>query len=213
MNWLMRFIRSSVGKKSFMAVTGLCFIAFLCIHLAGNLSLYGGEIMFSAYVAHLHSLGVLIHVAEWCLLTLAVVHVFTGTVLFFQNLAARPVRYVVNKSAGGRTLGSRTMPYTGFVILAFVVFHLIDFHFVDKTHTTVYQIVAASFSKPLYVLIYIAAVSVVGLHVRHGFWSLFQTLGAHHAKYMPAVMVGSLVLGLIFGIGFGMLPLYMALAV
>lgn len=193
-----------------MAFTGLCFISFLSVHLAGNLTLYGGKELFNSYAEHLHSLGPVILFAEWGLLFLAVVHVLTGSILFFQNLKARPKRYRMNKRAGGRTLSSQTMPYTGFIILCFVIFHLLNFHFVDQTQTTLYQIVSATFQSPLYIGIYIAAMVVVALHIRHGFWSLLQTFGANHPKYMPVVMGSSIVLSLIFGSGFGFLPIYLS---
>ena len=102
-------------------------------------------------------------------------HILTGLWLFLQNRKARPVRYTLDTSAGGRTLSSRTMPYTGLIILAFVVFHLANFTFADKTKTTIFDIVSAAFASPIYVGIYVAAMIVVGLHVRHGFWSAFQT--------------------------------------
>ena len=98
MNSLVSVFTSSIGKKLLMAVTGFCFCGFLVVHLIGNLTVYGGSDMFNAYVAHLHSLGLLINVAELGLLFLAIVHVSTGTILFIQNWRARPVSPV----QGGR---------------------------------------------------------------------------------------------------------------
>ncbi len=213
MNWLIDTFWTSIGKKLLMAVTGLCFCCFLILHLAGNLTIYGGKDFFNAYAEHLHALGPLLVVAEWILLTLAVVHVLTGAILFYQNFRSRPIGYSVKKRAGGRTLGSATMPYTGFIILAFVIFHLLNFHFVDKSNTTIYQIVSDAFADPVYVCMYIAAMIVVAVHVSHGFWSLFQTVGANHPKYMPLVMGAGIVFSLIVGIGFGFIPIYFALMV
>ena len=210
MQWIGNFIWSSIGKKLLMALTGCCFIGFLSVHLAGNLTLYGGRDMFNSYAEHLHGLGPLLTLAEWGLLTLALVHIATGTILFFQNLKSRPQRYQMNKWAGGRTIASATMPYTGFVILGFVIFHLLNFHFVDKSTTTIYEIVVSTFQSTPYVILYIAAMVIVALHIRHGFWSLFQTLGANHPKYMPLIMGASIVLSLIFGFGFGYLPIYLS---
>ncbi len=113
-------------------------------HLAGNLTLYGGGEMFNSYAEHLHGFGPLVTLAEWGLLALALVHITTGSILFFQNFMARPQRYHMNKWAGGRTISSATMPYTGFVIVAFVIFHLLNFHFVDKSTTTIYEIVVSA---------------------------------------------------------------------
>jgi succinate dehydrogenase / fumarate reductase cytochrome b subunit len=192
-----------------MAVTGLGFCLFLAGHLAGNLSIYGGRDAFNAYADHLHSLEPLVKVAEAGLLLFAAIHVLTGLVLFFQNLKARPESYAVKKSGGGRTIGSRTMPYTGILILAFVVFHLINFHFVDKSQTTIYDIVSAAFASPAYVILYVLAMIIAAVHVSHGFWSGFQTLGANHPKYMPFIKVVGIVFSLIVGLGFGLLPIYL----
>ncbi|MBA3028352.1 MAG: succinate dehydrogenase cytochrome b subunit [Desulfobacteraceae bacterium] len=210
MDWLLDTIKSSVGKKLLMAFTGLCFMGFLGVHLAGNLTLYGGKLLFNAYAEHLHALGPLIVVAEWVLLTLAFTHVIAGATLFYQNFTARPVRYEASKSAGGKTLASATMPYTGALILIFVVIHLINFHFVDKTTTTIYDIVTTAFSNPLYVGFYVVMMAAVGLHVSHGFWSLFQTLGASHPKYFPAIEKLGLLISVVFGLGFGLIPIYLS---
>jgi len=213
MNWFTNTFGSSVGKKLMMAVTGLFFCLFLVLHLAGNLTLYMGKDVFNSYAEHLHSLGPFLTVAEWGLLIFAVVHVSTGVFLFYQNFKARPQRYAVNKRAGGRTLGSATMPYTGVVLLLFVFYHLFNFHFVDKTHTTIFQIVSNAFAQPGYVLIYTFAMIIAALHVSHGFWSAFQTLGANHPKYTPFLRGLSIVFSLIVGIGFGFIPIYVSLLV
>ena len=212
MSWFVDFLTSSIGKKLMMALTGLCFIAFLVVHLAGNLTIYGGSEMFISYADHLHSLGILVNIAEMGLLALALVHVLTGTTLFYQNYTARPVRYKVNKSAGGRTIGSMTMPYTGFLLLLFIVLHLLNFHFVDKTNTNIWIIVSEAFANPAYVAIYVAAMIVAAVHVSHGLWSAFQTLGISHVKYTPAIRALSLVVSVVFGVGFGFLPIYISLA-
>ena len=211
MDWLIKTVGTSVGKKLLMALTGLAFCGFLAAHLAGNLTLYGGADAFNSYAAHLHSLGPLITVAELGLLALFLVHVLTGLVLFTQNLKARPQRYVVDRSAGGRTVGSRTMPYTGALILLFIIYHLMNFHFVDKSHTTIFAIVTAAFANPVQMFLYVAAVVVVAVHVSHGFWSLFQTFGANHPKYMPGIKALGLLFALLMGVGFGFIPVYVAL--
>jgi succinate dehydrogenase / fumarate reductase cytochrome b subunit len=211
MNWLTNSLKSSIGKKLLMAITGFGFLLFLFGHLAGNLTIYGGKGAFNSYAEHLHALGPLLTAAEVGLILFALIHVFTGIVLFIQNLRSRPQRYMVNKCAGGRTIGSQTMPYTGILILFFVVFHLTNFSFVDKTNTTIYQIVSSAFSDPVYVLLYIAAMIVVALHVSHGFWSSFQTVGANHPKYMPFIMSASIAIAVLVGLGFGFIPVYISL--
>lgn len=211
MNWITGTLGSSIGKKLMMAITGFSFCGFLAAHLAGNLTIYGGKEAFNGYAEHLHALGPLLTVAELVLLTFFLVHVITGLILFLQNLKARPKRYAVNKSAGGRTIGSATMPYTGVLLLAFIVFHLLNFHFVDKSGTTIFNIVSDAFSHTGYVLIYILAMVVAAVHVSHGFWSAFQTLGANHPKYMPLIRTVGIVFAVALGVGFGFLPIYIFL--
>ncbi len=211
MSWLINTFGTSVGKKLLMALSGLGFIGFLTGHLAGNLTLYKSKDAFNSYAAHLHSLGPLVTIAEIGLLTLAIIHVSFGLILFYQNFKARPVRYKMNKRAGGRTLGSGTMPYTGIFMLVFIIVHLINFHFVDKTNTTIYEIVSHAFDNPGYVIFYIAAMIVVAIHVSHGFWSAFQTLGANHPKYMPIIKGAGLIFSIIVGLGFGFIPVYISM--
>lgn len=208
MNWFIAFLGSSIGKKLMMALTGLGFCLFLCIHLIGNLTLYGGKDLFLSYVEHLHALGPLIYVAEFGLLTFAVIHVSSGLILAWQNFQARPTRYQVNKWAGGRTIGSATMPYTGIVILIFVIIHLLNFHFIDHSRQTVLQAMNHTFSALPYVVFYSSVVILVAVHISHGFWSLFQTLGANHVKYMPAIKGLGIILSVMFAVGFGFIPVY-----
>ena len=82
-------------------------------------------------------------------------------------------------------------------------------NFVDKTETTIYTLVSEAFHDPVYVIIYVFAVVVAAVHVSHGFWSAFQSMGANHPKYMPLVRMIGLAFSLIVGIGFGALPVYL----
>jgi succinate dehydrogenase / fumarate reductase cytochrome b subunit len=211
MNWLIATLGSSVGKKLLMALTGLAFIGFLAAHLAGNLTIYAGKAAFNGYAEKLQSLGPLLHLFRAGLVTFALVHVITGLYLFLLNRKARSVGYRLHITAGGRTLSSRTMPYTGILILAFVVFHLFHFTFIDKTSTTVFDMVAAAFNQPAYTLLYAVLMIVVALHVRHGFWSAFQTIGLNHPKYMPGVAALSVAAAIVVALGFGLLPFVIAL--
>lgn len=208
MNWLVNTLKSSIGKKLMMAVTGLCFCSFLILHLAGNLILYSGRDAFNSYAEKLHSLGSIITMAEFGLLFFAIIHILIGATLFYQNLRARPIRYSINKWAGGRSIGSVTMPYTGLLLLIFVIIHLLNFHFIEKNDTTIFQIVTDAFAKPGYIAMYVAAMIVVAIHVSHGFWSAFQTIGANHPKYMPVIRGLSIVFSIALGVGFGFIPIY-----
>jgi succinate dehydrogenase / fumarate reductase cytochrome b subunit len=210
MIWVIRVFSTSIGKKQLMAVTGLLFLVFLTTHLLGNLSIYGGQGAFNAYAEHLHALGKLLVVAEVGLVVALLIHVTLAILLFFENRKARPVKYAVDKSGGGgRTFSSQMMPYTGLLILAFVGVHLatLSHHIVDQTNRTIFQIAYEVFSNKGFLVLYLASMVIVALHVRHGLWSAFQTVGANHPKYMPCIEKLSIVFAVIVGLGFGSLPL------
>ncbi|MBW2030621.1 MAG: succinate dehydrogenase cytochrome b subunit [Deltaproteobacteria bacterium] len=208
MNWLFSIFWTSVGKKLVMAFTGLTFCLFLIIHFIGNVMIFRGRDVFNAYSERLHSLGLIINVIELGLLVFALLHVAFAAILYFENLKARPTRYLVKRNAGGRTWSSRLMPYTGLYLLVFVILHLFMFHFVDKGEQGVYRLVAEAFVSPGYVIFYIFSMIVAGLHIRHGFWSAFQTIGADHPKYTPIIRGGSLVLSILLALGFSSIPLF-----
>lgn len=213
MNWLVKTFSSSIGKKQIQAVTGLLFCLFVAVHLMGNLTIYAGKESFLSYVDHLHSVEALVTVAEFGLIFFAVLHIGMGLYLFLENRRARPVAYAVDKSAGGRTIGSRTAPYTGAFILVFVIFHLIRFRFVDKLTINDFTILSNTFAEfGFWTLFYIVGVIVVAVHVSHGFWSGFQTLGLNHPKYMPLVERVGIIFSLIIGIGFSSIPVFLFLS-
>ena len=204
---LPRALRSSVGQKVLMAISGTMLSLFLLVHGAGNSTLFLGRDSFLSYAEKLHSLGVLVSLFEISLLAVFLLHVAVGIALFLQNNAARPVRYQVDKSAGGRTPGSRTMPYTGVVILIFIVVHLLNFHFTDHS-IPIADIVKNVLSQPLTALFYMAAMAVLGLHISHGFWSLLQTFGINHPKYNSALRNAALALALLLAALFILIPLF-----
>jgi succinate dehydrogenase / fumarate reductase, cytochrome b subunit len=209
MNWAFRTLSTSVGKKQLMAVTGLLFLLFLATHLLGNLSIYAGGAAFVSYAEHLHALGNLLVAAEVAMALALTIHVITAIFLFSENRGARPVKYAVDKSGGGRTVSSQTMPYTGLLILGFIGVHLATFshHVVDQATRNIFQIAVAVFSNRVYLAIYLMAMVIVAFHVRHGLWSALQTVGANHPKYMPFIQKVSLIFAVIVAIGFGSLPI------
>lgn len=211
MYWIIRTYQSSIGKKLMMALTGLSFCGFLAVHFIGNLYLYVGKTSFNGYVEHLHGLGPLIIITELGLLGFLVLHVGTALLLFIENLMARKVRYVVNKTAGGRTWASRLMPYTGLYILLFVLIHLVTIKFADLTGRTLYDVVDIAFSNVFYIIFYMFTMAVVGFHISHGLWSALQTIGANHPKYMPGIYKLSLAYAIVIGLGFGIIPIFMAI--
>ena len=197
--------RSSVGKKSIMAASGLLLTFFIITHLLGNSVSFLGREAFNAYAERLHSLGVLIYLFELGLLTLFLIHILTGVILYFENLGARPSRYSVDTSAGGRSLGSRTMPYTGLIILVFIIVHLMNFHFTDKS-VLIADLVRELLSRPGLAFFYIFSLVALALHLSHGFWSLFQSIGFNHEKYNRFLLKGALAFSILVGFVFILIP-------
>ncbi len=197
---------SSVGKKIFMSLTGLFLSLFLVVHALGNSTTFWGRESFNSYAAHLHSLGPLIPFFEIVLLTVFLIHIFLGITLFLENNDARPIRYSVSKASGGRTPGSRTMPYTGIIILLFIGVHLANFHFTDHS-LPIAELVKNTLSTPIYGLFYIIAMAALALHISHGLWSLFQSLGVNHPKYDGLLKNGSLTLTVLLSGIFILIPI------
>jgi succinate dehydrogenase cytochrome b subunit len=198
--------RSSVGKKSFMAASGLLLSLFILTHVIGNSISFWGREAYNSYAEKLHSLGGLIYLFEIVLLALFLIHIITGILLYFENLSARPSRYAVNASEGGRSWGSRTMPYTGVIILIFIIVHLLNFHFTDKS-IPISDMVRNLLSRPGLAIFYMVSLLAVALHLSHGAWSLFQSFGLNHDKYNQLLLKGSLIFSILVGTVFILIPL------
>ena len=188
-----------------MAASGLLLTLFIVTHLLGNSVSFLGREAFNSYAERLHSLGVLIYFFELGLLILFLIHILTGVILYFENLGARPSRYSVDTSEGGRSWGSRTMPYTGLIILVFIIVHLMNFHFTDKS-VLIADLVRELLSKPGLAFFYIFSLIALALHLSHGFWSLFQSIGFNHKKYNQLLLKGALVFSILVGIIFTLIP-------
>ncbi len=178
MNWLLRSLQSSIGRKVLVALTGVALIGFVVVHLLGNLQIFAGPDQLNSYAESLAHLGPLLWVARLGLLALAGAHIVLALKLAAENRAARPERYDV----AGRvkaTASARSMVLTGLMIAAFVVYHLAHFTWgaahpqfsgrLDaQGRLDVYSMVVASFQQWPIALTYAAAMVLLGLHLRHG---------------------------------------------
>jgi succinate dehydrogenase / fumarate reductase cytochrome b subunit len=205
-----RFWGSTVGKKIVMAATGLIMVAFLIGHMVGNLQVFLGAQKLNAYSAFLHSLGELLWLVRGVLLVSLVLHVVAAVQLIRIDRAARPVAYAKHETLAA-TLASRTMRWGGLVLAIFIVLHLL--HFTTGTlrpapfsHGDVYANVVGNFMIPWVAALYIAAMVAVGLHLYHGTWSVFRTLGVAPPSARPLQHRISLVLAVILWLGFTLVP-------
>jgi succinate dehydrogenase / fumarate reductase cytochrome b subunit len=197
-------LASSIGKKIAMAASGAMLVLFLLAHLAGNSTLFFGRAAFNSYAGHLHDLGFLLHLFEAGLLVVFLVHISFGLLLYIENLRSRPVRYAQTKSNGGCTIGSRTMPYTGLLILIFLIVHLNNFE--ANTPVLPSNAVHAVLSQPGFAIFYGFAILALALHISHGCWSMFQTLGLNHIPYDRLLRVGALAFSIAVGTIFLLIP-------
>lgn len=211
MNWLLGFYRSAIGKKVVMAVTGLMLFGFVLVHMLGNLKVYMGAEAFNHYAEGLRSLGApffahgqALWVARIGLLAAVLLHLHAAWSVTRASWKARPLAYA-RKEHVAADYASRTMRWGGVIILAFVVFHLLHLTF-GTVHpnfvpTDPYQNFVVGF-KSLWVSgFYVFAQLALGLHLYHGLWSLWQTLGFANPKFDGWRRTFALVLSLVIVLG------------
>lgn len=217
MSWIVRLMKSSLGAKYMMAVTGIGLFFFIIGHVAGNLLLYVGQDAMNAYAAGLQQLPFgLLWVARILLLLGFGLHIAMAYYLTTTNRQARPVAYQSKKYIKA-SFASRTMPMSGTIVLLFLLYHLAHFTFrivnyagdlVDsKGLDDVYTMVVTGFQQPLIAALYIVAMLLLGLHLHHGLSSLFQSLGLNHSKYNPLLRRGFPALGWVVVLAGASIPL------
>jgi succinate dehydrogenase / fumarate reductase, cytochrome b subunit len=215
----------SVGRKTIIGIAGLALSGFVFVHLLGNLTLFSSDPMsLNKYAHKLESLGPILIVAEMILLLIFVAHFVLAITVILDNKKARPVGYAKNSSAGGpskKNIFSQTMIYTGLGLLVFVAWHLFHFKFgpgisegyVITVHGEQYRdlhrLVVEEFSKPLIVMLYVVVMLFLGFHLRHGFWSAFQSIGANNSKYSSIIYSTGILFAVVMAVGFLVLPIWL----
>lgn len=216
MGGLLSIWQSTIGKKAVMAVTGLVFIGYCAGHMLGNLQIFSGRETLDAYAQFLHGTKWLLWGTRSILLVSVVLHVVCTVQLARRSRAARPVPYTTRRRVQA-TIPSLTMLVSGPILLAFVVFHLghltWGWKIIDRDFTELgcFDNLVRAFGQGAFVLAYLAAMAALGLHLRHGAWSLFQSLGINHPRINPVLRGFALVVTLVVVGGFSMVPLGVAL--
>lgn len=206
MNWLLAAGRSSIGKKTMMAASGMGLSLFLALHLLGVATILGGRASFTAYAAHLQALGPLLPLLEAGLAGLFIFHPCLGLYLAWENRQARPRGYALRQRTSGHGWGARIMPYSGAAILVFLLVHLLNFR-LAPTVTPLAVLVRETLGQPRIALFYLLAMAALILHTSHGFWSLGQTLGINHPKYNGFWHRAARVVSFLAGGTFALIPL------
>lgn len=211
----LRMLGSSVGNKLLLGLTGLALFGFLIVHLAGNLLAF---ISPAAYNEHAHTLisNPLIIPAELGLVAIFLTHIYKAVRNYLQNRAARPVGYGIKKRAGGpsrKSLASSTMIWTGLSVLLFVAIHLKLFKYgpvfveAGSNFRDLYRLLIDDFTKPGYVVGYVLAMFLLGLHLRHGISSAIQSLGLMPESWTTRILRGGIVLAVVMAGLFAIIPI------
>ncbi len=219
---------STVGKKFMMAVTGLALVLFITLHLLGNLTLYSGNPnTFNLYSHKLESFGVILYVIEVLLAAAFLFHMLYAVAVTLQKWAARPTKYYKSRTAGDpshMTLSSKTMIWTGLIIIVFTVIHVITFKYgpgIKQGMVTTINgvemrdlrtLVINTFQNAWMVVWYVFVMILLFFHLRHGFWSAFQSLGWNNPRVSPALTTIGVVLAILLGAGFLSIPVYIYFA-
>ena len=224
MKRLQLLFASSIGKKFVAAITGLLLFGFLAGHAAGHLKIFTGAD--SAGIPHIDHYGQFLKefgapvlppmLALWGarlgLLATIVLHVVVVIQLSAQNQKARPVGYTVTKRAAASP-AALYMMFSGLIILFFVVFHILHFttnsleFLVEHHHGEVYNNMSRSFANPLIAIVYVAMMVVIGFHLYHGVWSLFQTLGLDNPDRNAFLRTFAVVAAVLIAVTFALIPL------
>jgi succinate dehydrogenase / fumarate reductase cytochrome b subunit len=228
MSSIRKALSTSVGQKVLTALTGIALVGFVIIHLLGNLTLLApnGD-AFNAYAAKLDALGPLKLVAEFGLIALFGAHIVNGILLKKDHVAARPIAYKggyqTKKGPSKSNPSSRNMIISGTILLAFLILHIWQFRFgpaqaegyvtsIDGEEVRdLYLLIVETFSSPLMVATYVGVMAFLAAHLRHGIWSMFQSLGLIRGQSSVKFYAVSAVLALLLGVGFLLLPVFLYL--
>jgi succinate dehydrogenase / fumarate reductase cytochrome b subunit len=219
--------RTAIGKKAVMALTGFIGYGYVILHMVGNLHIFEGPTAFNEYAEFLRTVGTpvlpysgLLWIIRIALLVAVVLHIWSAISLTRQDLASRPQRYAEKKRIAGN-YAAMTMRWGGTAIFLFVLFHLADLTFGWlnpnranwQGHQAAYANVVATFSNPLVVLIYILAMAALGMHLYHGVWSMFQSLGLNNRSWTKIWRGLAVISALVLFIGFSIVPVAVTLGI
>jgi succinate dehydrogenase / fumarate reductase cytochrome b subunit len=213
---VLRFWNTTLGKKAVMAVSGIILAGFVLGHLVGNLQIFLGPDQFNGYARTLRHLPEIVWPTRVTLLIMVILHIWSSLQLAVTKSEARPEKYVKRRSAGS-SYASRTMYMSGPILAAFVIYHLMQFTFgVGGTpyhEFDAYGNVIQGFRVPAVSIFYIIAMALLCLHLRHGLWSVFQTLGFYHPRHTPKIRRLASLVSLFVFFGFISIPVAVMLNV
>ena len=210
------FWNTTVGKKAVMAVSGIILAGFVLAHLIGNLQIFLGPDQFNGYARTLRHLPELVWPTRVILLIMVMLHIWSSLQLAVVKSEARPIAYAKHSNIGS-SYASRTMYLSGPIIAAFVIYHLMQFTFgVGGTPyhpLDAYGNVIQGFRVPAVSIFYLIAMALLCLHLRHGLWSMFQSMGFNHPRHTPRIQRAASLIALFIFFGFASIPVAVMLRV
>lgn len=211
-NRAVTFWQSTNGKKVVMAVTGAMMFLFVIGHLLGNLQVFEGPVKINDYARFLRSIGEVLWAVRIALILAIILHITATVQLALRNKKARPVGYS-RKEAINSSYASRTMYWSGPIVLVFIIFHLLQFtagyihpeaRFIEGD---VYHNLVSGFQVWWVSLWYIFAIALLGFHLRHGLWSMFQSVGLAHPRHTPTLKSAALLIAVLIVLGYISIPI------
>jgi succinate dehydrogenase / fumarate reductase cytochrome b subunit len=212
-----RILSSSVGTKLLIGLTGLGLFVYMVLHVAGNVIIFFGREAFNEYSHALISNPLIVPI-EIGLLLVFLLHIYQTVTMWMKNKAARPIAYEKKELAGHtsrKSLASSTMIASGLIILVFVIVHVKQFKFGtfylaagSDSIRDLYRTEVEVFRNPLWVVFYVLGTLLVGLHLRHGISSAFQSLGLDHPRYTRRLVWWGIALAVVIAGGLGVIPIW-----
>ncbi|MCF0223239.1 MAG: succinate dehydrogenase cytochrome b subunit [Fibrobacter sp.] len=224
MQWIIKYLTSSIGKKQIMGATGAFLALFILGHMCGNFQLLNfdqaaAQASYNAYTEFLTGFNPLhfpvkmIYLVELVLVAAFALHIFMGVTLKIQNKMARgSVGYEVSARKGNKTFATFTMIWTGLFVVAFLVQHLMMLKFGEhylyvnaegEIVRDMWLTTIMMFANPAWAAFYVISMFVIGIHLFHAIASAFQTMGIAHQKWTPIIDKCGIAYSVVIALGFG----------
>lgn len=203
---------SSIGKKLVMSLSGFFLVIFMLVHLTANAFIFVGA---DAFNAACHFMSLLTPIVP-VLAAGFVFHITYAFILTLKNNNARPVKYKQHVQGKCSTWESRNMFVLGIIVFGVLILHLTDFWakmqlleiMGEELPVQPYDLVVEKFTNPLFSVIYIVWIIALWFHLRHGFWSAFQSVGLTNQIWIKRWKCLAKLYALLIAVGFGAIPIF-----
>lgn len=213
---MLEFLRSSIGKKLIMSLSGMFLLVFVALHLALNLAAVVSADLYRQACEFMDT-NILVKIMVPVLALGFIVHILFSIFVEFKNWTGRPaeMRYAVPCKTKASSWASKNMFVLGVIVVLFLVLHFTHFwmhmqlqSFLGKEGTDPYQLVVNTFSNPVICVLYVIWFAAIYFHISHGFWSAFQSIGLNNSKWLPRLQFLAKLYAICVFLGFTLIPVY-----